>query len=69
MKKRDHNKKRRYEEVMNALAIIQANIIPTRYYEIQQQVKIVLQEIEKNYPHGARGPIPNLTKKQSATAS
>lgn len=46
-----------YENVMNAIAIINANIIPTRSHEMKQHVKTILQVIEKVFkPHGARGP-------------
>lgn len=43
MKKEKHDIT--YEEVMNALAIIQANIIPTRYHEIQKYINMIIQQV------------------------
>lgn len=42
---------------MNALAIIQANIIPTQQYNTKREVMIIQKVIEKVFkPYGARGP-------------
>lgn len=36
-----------YEEVMNAIAIIQANIIATRTHEMQSYINIIISSITK----------------------
>jgi len=45
MKKQKHDIT--YEEVMNAIAIIQANIIATRTHEMQSYINIIITSIPK----------------------